>query len=167
MRLPGIFFSLGVLLVALGTVALGAGAASAGKPDITHEVSHDVVETFEEVIPCGEALYEITITVRTRVNHEMLVSPETGKGHFSETGTFVAEPVDNPSLPTYSGHFSSAGHFRNVNSEPGTADGHFVFNVVGKGSDGSRLHAHELAHGVFDDSEEGALISGFEKGFCK
>lgn len=167
MRPPVMFVSLGVLLVALGSVALGAGAASAAKPDTAHEVSHNIVETFQDVIPCGDATYEITITVQTRVSHEMGLGPETGKGHFTETGTFVAEPVDDPSLPTYSGHFTSTGHGGNVNTEPGTSAGHFVFNVIGSGSDGSSLHAHELAHGVFEDSEEGGLVSGFEKSFCK
>ena len=77
------------------------------------------------------------------MQHVRLV--DDGRIHvtFTQTGTFVAVPLEDPSLPTFTGHLHPWGGF-NDNGEAHT--GAFIFNIGGAGSDGSTFHQHELEH---------------------
>ena len=70
---------------------------------------------------------------------------------FTQTGTFVAVPVDDPSLPTYTGKFMIWGAF-NANGK--TVNGTFTFTAHGTGSDGSAFKVHETDH--FNTTPTGA-----------
>lgn len=61
----------------------------------------------------------------------------------TQTGTFVAEPLGDPSLPSYTGRFTMWGGF---NQNGKTVNSTFTFNVHGTGSDGSTFHAHLTDH---------------------
>ena len=159
-----------VLAVGLFLALVGGGslAAPGGPAQPSTTVSHGVTQTFTDVIPCaGDDIYTITITARVQAEHTTLRPPETGSGSFTQTGTFVAVPEDS-GLPTYSGHFTEHFGGDNIHTEPGTSNGREAVTIMGSGSDGSSIHFHEGAHGVFsDEGEEGELISGFQKVFCK
>ena len=60
---------------------------------------------------------------------------------FTQTGTFVAVPLDDPSLPSYTGKFTIWGGF---NANGTTVNGTFTFNLHGTGSDGSTFNTHEV-----------------------
>ena len=66
-------------------------------------------------------------------------------------GTFVAVPVDDPSLPSYTGTFTVWGGF-NANGK--TVNGTFTMTVHGTGSDGSSFKVHETDH--FNTTPTGA-----------
>ena len=55
-------------------------------------------------------------------------------GTFTQTGTFVAVPLNDPSLPSYTGRVTIWGGF---NANGTTVNGTFTFNVRATGSDGS------------------------------
>jgi hypothetical protein len=63
----------------------------------------------------------------------------------------VAVPVDDPSLPTYTGKFTIWGGF-NANGK--TVNGTFTFTAHGTGSDGSVFKVHETDH--FNTTPTGA-----------
>ena len=62
---------------------------------------------------------------------------------FTQTGTFVAVPRDDPSLPTYTGKFTIWGNF---NQNGKTANSTFTFTAHGTGSDGSTFKTHVTEH---------------------
>jgi hypothetical protein len=62
---------------------------------------------------------------------------------FTQTGTFVAVPLEDPSLPSYTGKFTVWGNF---NQNGNTVNGTFTFNVRGTGSDGSTFNNHQNGH---------------------
>ena len=133
-----------VCLVAAGLLFIGAPAHAA--PPVT-ETTHqkNLVETFVDVIPTCEEdgpLYTIT-TTSNLVEHTTTF--DDGRSHetFTQTGTFVAVPLDDPSLPSYTGKFTIWGGF-NANGQ--TVNGTFTFNLTGTGSDGSTLNAHQVEH---------------------
>jgi hypothetical protein len=66
-----------------------------------------------------------------------------GRGHgtFTRTGTFVAEPVDDPSLPSYTGKFTIWSGF---NQNGKTVNGTFTINLHATGSHGSTFQSHWL-----------------------
>ena len=67
------------------------------------------------------------------------------------TGTFVAVPLDDASLPSYTGKLTIWGGF---NANGTSVNGTFTFNVRGTGSDGSSFSNHVTDH--FNTTPTGA-----------
>ena len=63
--------------------------------------------------------------------------------HSTTTGTFVATPKNDPSLPSYTGKFVQLGGY---NVDNGDATGTFMFKVSGTGSDGSSFTNQAVEH---------------------
>jgi len=134
-----------IIAVLLGTfLVLVVGPAYAGP---TTETNHakGLVETFVDVVPScegGGPLYTITTTANA-VEH--VTTFDDGRVHatFTETGTFSAVPLDDPTLPSYTGKFTVWGGF---NQNGSTVNGTFTFNVRGTGSDGSTFSNHSVDH---------------------
>lgn len=136
---------LAVLTSLLLAGVLGVGGTAAAAPTTTTMNERGVVETFEDVLQdCDDsapATYEIT-TTSNRVFHETTFDDGRVHATFTDTGTFVAEPLD-ASLPSYTGKFTIWGGF---NQSQKSTNGTFTFNLRGTGSDGSRLNTHLVEH---------------------
>jgi hypothetical protein len=140
----------GVLAAAL--LLIGA-PAFAQPPDTETTTERNVTETFIDVVPTcegGGPAYEINLTYNV-IAHSTVFADGRLHETFTQTGTFVATPVDDPSLPTYTGKFTVWGGF-NANGEG--VNGTFTFNVHGTGSDGSRIDVHLTDH--FNTTPNGA-----------
>src|SRR4029453_6247957 len=96
--------------------------------------------------------YEITLTYN-EVEHATIFPDGREHDTFTQTGTFVATPVDDPALPTYTGKFTVWGGF---NANGGAVNGTFTFNVHGTGSDGSTISVHQTDH--FNTTPGGAGV---------
>jgi hypothetical protein len=138
---------LGRSVVGLMTAGVLLFAAPAlAQPPVTETTTQKgLVETFVDVVPTcegGGPAYTIT-TTSNLVEHTTTF--DDGRVHetFTQTGTFVAEPLDDPSLPSYTGHFTTWGGF---NQNGTTVNGTFTFNVRGTGSDGSTFSNHNIDH---------------------
>ena len=103
--------------LALGLLASGllliAAPAFAQPPTNTTTHEKGLVETFVDVIPMceeGGPLYTIT-TTSNLVTHETIF--EDGRVHatFTQTGRFSAVPLEDPSLPSFTGRFTHWGGF--------------------------------------------------------
>jgi hypothetical protein len=70
-----------------------------------------------------------------------------------QTGKFIAVPLDDPSLPTYTGSLTGWGGF-NQNSDS-VVNGTLTFSVRGKGSDGSRFTNSNVEH--FNTRPDGSV----------
>jgi hypothetical protein len=130
---------LGVPLILL------AGPAIAGPPTTTTTTTQGVVETFVDVVPScegGGPLYTITTTANS-VEHQTVFDDGRVHATFTQTGTFSAVPLDDPSLPSFTGKFTVWGGF---NENGSTVDGTFTFNVRGTGSDGSSFANQNVEH---------------------
>lgn len=147
-----------VLLATLGLL-FSSGTAFAAPP--TTETLHQkgVVETFVDVIPTcqdgGGPRYRIT-TTSNAVQH--ITAFDDGRLHltFTQTGRFVAEPLRNASLPSYTGKFTIWGGF---NQNRKVENGTFTFNVRGTGSDGSTFKTHFVDH--FNERPDGTVNEFF------
>ena len=132
------------LVAATLVVSLAIPAVAA--PPVTETVTqHGVTETFIDVAPTcegGGPLYEITLTYNL-VEHVTFFEDD-GRTHvtFTQTGEFVAEPLD-AGLASASGHFTVWGGFNQNNQ---TINGTFTFNVNGAFEDGSRISTHLVDH---------------------
>jgi hypothetical protein len=131
-------------LMAAGLLLVGA-PAFAQPPVTTTNTQKNLVETFVDVVPTcegGGPLYTIT-TTSNLIEHTTTF--DDGRVHetFTQTGTFVAVPLEDPSLPSYTGKFTTWGNF---NQNGTTVNGTFTFNVRGTGSDGSTFQNHQNAH---------------------
>jgi hypothetical protein len=149
-RIAAIF--LGALLL-----VMGAGSAFAAPVTETHH-EKGLVETFIDVVPTcegGGPLYEIT-TTSNLVEHETIFADGRVHATFTQTGRFVAEPLD-AGLPSYTGHFTAWGNF---NQNGKTVNGTFTFNVHGKGSDGSTFRNHNNEH--FNQRPDGTVHEFFK-----
>ena len=136
------FWVVGVLAAGL-LVAAGSAFAAPPVTETTHEKG--LVETFVDVVPsCDEdgPLYTIT-TTSNLVEHTTTF--DDGRLHetFTQTGSFSAVPLEDPSLPSFTGRFTVSGGF---NQNGKTVNGTFTLSVRGKGSDGSRLSFHSTDH---------------------
>ena len=143
-------------LMAAGLLLIGA-PAFAQPPVTTTTVEKNLVETFVDVIPSceeGGPLYTIT-TTSNLVEHETVF--EDGRVHatFTQTGTFVAVPLE-AGLPSYTGKFTIWGGF-NQNGQ--TVNGTFTFTVHGTGSDGSTFKNHATEH--FNQRPDGTVNEFF------
>ena len=144
--------SFAVAFAVLGLMSIG-GPALAAPPQTETTVEKDVVDTFTDVVPTceepGEPTYLIT-TTSTTVEHSTTF--DDGRTHetFTQTGTFVAEPLGE-GLPSYTGTFTTWGGF-NANGQ--VVNGTFTFTVRGTGSDGSTFAVHSTDH--FNSTPTGA-----------
>lgn len=138
------FRRLAIGLLATGLLSIAAPAFAQPPTTVTtHEKG--LVETFVDVIPtCDEdgAPYTIT-TTSNLVTHETIFDDGRVHATFTQTGTFSAVPLEDPSLPSYTGRVTIWGGF---NQNGTTVNGTFTFNLRGTGSDGSTLSAHNLDH---------------------
>ena len=131
-----------VLFTAFLLVAGGGSAFAAPVTETHHEKG--LVETFVDVVPScedGGPLYEITTTTNV-VEHETTFADGRVHATFTQTGRFVAEPMD-AGLPSYTGHFTAWGNF---NQNGKTVNGTDTFSVRGTGSDGSTFMNHHVSH---------------------
>jgi hypothetical protein len=144
-------------VMAAGLLLVGA-PAFAQPPVTTTTVQKNLVETFVDVVPScegGGPLYTIT-TTSNLVEHTTTF--DDGRMHetFTQTGTFVAVPLEDPSLPSYTGKFTTWGGF---NQNGSTVNGTFTFNVRGTGSDGSSFTNHSTDH--FNQQPDGTVNEFF------
>src|SRR4030095_1307523 len=99
-------------LVTAGLLLIATPAFA--QPPVTETVTEkNVVETFVDVVPTcegGGPLYPVTTTVN-RISH--ITAFDDGRSHetFTDTGTFVAVPLEDPSLPSYTGKLTIWGGF--------------------------------------------------------
>jgi hypothetical protein len=134
-----------VCLTAVAGVLLVAAPAFAAPPVTATNIQNGLVETFVDVIPSceeGGPLYTVTTTTNL-VEHETVFADGRFHETFTQTGTFVAVPLANPALPSYTGHVTIWGGF---NDNGTTVNGTFTFNVRGTGSDGSSFSNHVTDH---------------------
>lgn len=139
-------------LLTAGFVLLGS-PAHAQPPTTETTTTKNFVETFVDVVPACEftgPLYLIT-TTSNLVEHETIFDDGRIHATFTETGTFVADPLEDPSLPSYTGKFTVWGGF---NDNGGAVNGTFTFSVRGTGSDGSSFKVHLTDH--FNATPNGA-----------
>jgi hypothetical protein len=127
-------------------VALAFAAPALAQPPVT-ETTHEkgLVETFVDVAPScevGGPLFTIT-TTSNLVEHTTTFDDGRVHATFTQTGTFVATPLEDPSLPSFTGHFTVWGGF---NQNGKTVNGTFTFNARGVGSDGSTFRNHVTDH---------------------
>jgi hypothetical protein len=145
------------LLVAAGLFVIAAPAL-AGPPDTETTTMKGLVETFDDVVPScegGGPLYTIT-TTSNLVEHTTAFDDGRVHGTFTQTGTFVAVPKDDPSLPSFTGHFTVWGGF---NDNGSSVNGTFTFNVHGVGSDGSTFSNNNVEH--FNARPDGSVNEFF------
>ncbi len=150
------------LIAAVGLLTAGLlslAAPAFAKPTTTTTHQKGLVETFVDVLPSCDTdspPYEIT-TTSNLVEH--VTSFDDGRVHatFTQTGKFTAEPLDDPTLPSYTGKFTVWGNF---NQSGTTANGTFTFSVQGVGSDGSTLSNHLNEH--FNERPDGSVNEFFQ-----
>ncbi len=141
----GLIAAVGLLVVAV--------PALAGPPVTTTTTQKNVVETFVDVLPTceGGPLYEITTTGNS-VEHTTVFDDGRVHATFTQTGTVVLVPLDDPSLPSYTGKFTIWSGF---NQNGTTVNGTFTFNVSLVGSDGSKVTNHVTDH--FNERPDGSV----------
>lgn len=133
-----------IVLLFTAFLCLAAGPAYAA-PTTETNTAKGLVETFVDVVPScegGGPLYTIT-TTSNLVEHETVFDDGRVHATFTQTGTFSAVPLDDPSLPSYTGKFTVWGGF---NANRSTVNGTFTFNVRGTGSDGSTFSNSNVEH---------------------
>jgi hypothetical protein len=137
-------------------VLLAAPAHAAPTPTTT--TMHGVVDTFVDVVPTcdgGGPLYTIT-TTSNMVEHETVFDNGDVHATFTQTGTFTAVPLDDPTLPTYTGQFTAWGNFNQSGQE---VNGTSTYHVHGTGSDGSTFATHGVEH--MDQRPDGTVHAFF------
>ena len=87
----------------------------------------------------GGPLYTITTTSNS-IEHTTVFDDGWVHATFTQTGTFVAVPLEDPSLPSYTGKFTVWGGF---NQNGTTVNGTFTFNIRGTTR---RVDVHEPCH---------------------
>jgi hypothetical protein len=133
-------------IVGLVTAGLLLLAAPAFAQPVTETTTQKgLVETFVDVVPTceeGGPLYTIT-TTSNLVEHTTTF--DDGRVHetFTQTGRFVAVPLEDASLPSFTGRFTVWGGF---NQNGKTVNGTFTFSVRGTGSDGSTFTNQSTDH---------------------
>ena len=139
------------LLLMVGLLIAGmlfTAAPAFGAPPVTETTTQkNLVETFVDVIPdpiCSEEgpLYTITTTTNL-IEHTTTFDDGREHATFTQTGTFVAVPLEDPSLPSYTGKITIWGGF---NANGATVNGTFTFNLRATGSDGSTINTHQVDH---------------------
>jgi hypothetical protein len=132
-------------VLAAGLMVLFTAGTAAAAPVTETNTEKDLVETFVDVLPsCEDGPPYVITTTSNLVEHETIF--EDGRAHFTftQTGTAVGLPLDDPKLPTFTAKFTVWGGF-NQNSDS-VANGTFTFNVRGTLSDGSTFSNHSVDH---------------------
>ena len=138
--------------LALAGALLAPTAALATETQTIHTSDTD---SFADVNPCSGVAGTTTINFND-VFH--ITALDNGTSHVTGTTAGTIRFVPNDSRqPTYTGHFAS-WFGENVNSRNFAATA--TFNLVLKGSDGSRLKEHALFH--FTVNANGTVTSEFE-----
>jgi hypothetical protein len=129
----------GILLA--GLLLLIGAPAHAEPPVTTTTHEKNLVENFVDFLPTCEGGPEYTITATSNLVSHETVFIEEGRSHgtFTQTGTFVAEPLDDPNLPSFTGKFTILTGF-NLNGKTETS--RTTITVHGTGSDGSTFQSH-------------------------
>jgi len=157
-----------VALAAAFLFALQMGSAAAGKPVIFTDHEHKATDTFHDVIPCLDGGAPATITTTENGVVHLTAAGLDANGdpippyHITGTftGTVVAVP-DDPSLPTYTGHFTTwFGENSNAKSFVDTD----TFTVIAHGSDGSIIKFHDTFHVTVN--AQGQVTVEFDKPHC-
>ena len=146
------------IVVVVGVLLFPASSAFAEGAVTFTETFHNVTESFPEVSSCTGDPGTVTITYNGVVHVTLLPN---GTSHFTatQTGDVVFVP-DDPSLPTYTGHFAIWGGF---NSNNKNTAGTVTFTVHLTGSDGSKQTFHVTEH--FNVSASG-VVNTFSKPRC-
>jgi hypothetical protein len=133
-------------LLATGLLLIGAPAFA--QPPVTETiVEKNRVDTFVMPLPIDDCLdgplYTITLTTN-RVTHSTTLADGRIHARIAWTGTFVAVPLADSSLPTYTGTLTlSNGAFVQNGQEVITT---FTYTLHGTGSDGSTFKTHVTTH---------------------
>lgn len=148
-----------LFLAAIGALCLAAGAVAA--PPITNltDVVKNGTDTFADVNPCTGDPAEITVVFNS-VFHITEFANGTVHVTGTTTGTFTLDTLD-AAKPDFSGRFTEWFGF---NGNTKSVNGTFTFSVTGKGSDGSRLRFHDVAH--FTLNANGVPTVEFDRPSC-
>lgn len=148
---------MGVLTAGFITVFTVGTAAAA--PETTTTNAHGLVDTFVDVVPtCDNSGAEYTITTTSNlVEHETTFADGRVHATFTQAGKFVAVPLADQSLPSYTGTFATWGGF-NQNSDS-VVNGTNTFSVHGTGSDGSTFSIQQMEH--FNTRPDGSVNEFF------
>jgi hypothetical protein len=136
-----------ICALAAGLITVFTGGTAAAAPETTTIHEHGLVETFVDVVPTCDNSAPAPYTITTTSNfvlHETVFADGRVHATFTQTGKFVAVPLADPSLPSYTGRFTQWGNF-NQNSDS-VANGTFTFNIRGTGSDGSKFSLNQVEH---------------------
>ncbi len=103
-------------VLAGGLFLLLGGTAVAAPPQTETMTQKNVVETFVDVVPScegGGPLYTVTTTSNS-IEHITVFDDGRVHATFTQTGTFVAVPLNDPSLPSFTGKFTTWGGFNDT-----------------------------------------------------
>ena len=133
-------------LVATGLLLIGAPALA--QPPVTETIiEKNVVFTFVMPLPIDDCLdgplYTITLTTN-RVTHITTFPDGRIHGMLTWTGTFVAVPLADSSLPTYTGTLTL--HNGTFEQDGQVVTTTFTYTLHGIGSDGSTFKTHLTMH---------------------
>jgi hypothetical protein len=133
-------------LMAAGLLLAGGPPAFAAPPVTETIQQKNLVDTFVDVLPScqpGGPLYTFTVTIN-HVEHSTTFADGRIHRGVTETGTFVAVPLADPSLPTYTGTLVVRNGFFIQNGQ--NINNTFTYSVHGTGSDGSTFNTHTTLH---------------------
>ena len=133
-------------LLAAGLLLIGAPAFA--QPPVTETtVEKNRVDTFVMPLPIDDCLdgplYTITLTTN-RVTHSTTFPDGRIHARIAWTGTFVAVPLADPDLPTYTGTLTLTNGTFEQQSQVVTTT--FTYTLHGTGSDGSGFTTHLTMH---------------------
>jgi hypothetical protein len=145
--------------LAAGLITVFTAGAAAAAPVTTTTNAHGLVDTFVDVVPtCDNSGAEYTITTTSNaIEHDTVFADGRVHATFTQTGKFVAVPLTDPSLPSYTGTFATWGGF-NQNSDS-VVNGTDTFSVHGTGSDGSTFSVQQMEH--FNTRPDGSVNEFF------
>jgi hypothetical protein len=136
-----------VLVVLMFAGLLLAGAPALGESPVTETTLHkNLVSTFVDVLPSCEPdgpLYTVTVTINS-VEHIVTFPDGRIIGGVTQAGTFVAVPLDDPSLATYTGTLTVHNSF--ISESGQGVNNTFTYSARGTGSDGSVFNTHLTSH---------------------
>ena len=131
-----------VILTSL-LVLLGGPTAKAAPPNTSTD-TYRLVDTFVGTLPgCEQGTPYIITTTSNVVEHETTFDDGRVHATFTSTGTLTAVPLDDPTLPSFTGNFTVRGSFIDNGS---TMTGQFTFSARATGSDGSTISQQDVDH---------------------
>jgi hypothetical protein len=150
-----------IILMIVGLLLFPASSAFADGNGATTftQTFHNATQSFVDVTPCRG--YPATVNLTYNGVFHTTVNKA---GDFWVTGTMTGDvfavPLD-PSLPTFSGHFTTwfGGAENNQNAVL-----HSTFSVHATGSDGSTISFHDTAHE--STNANGVVVVSFDKPVC-